>query len=131
MRLALLAVLCLLSPHVMADPCETSTVMREGSTAQCTGILTPARRAAQCVADGESLTACQVRLAGEVSARLVADEGCARRVGILEAAVETERQVARETPPTVTRTDWGAVGWGVAGGVVVGAAAVLLAVFAR
>ena len=79
--------------------------------------------------DHHELAGCRVRLAGEVEARRVADDSWRAEVARLELALEAER--AAKTAPIDARTDWGAVGWGVVVGLVVGALAVAVPVLAR
>jgi hypothetical protein len=68
-------------------------------------------------------------LAGEVEARRLADESWRAEVARLELALDAER--AAKAAPMDARTDWGAVGWGVVVGLVVGALAVAVPVLAR
>lgn len=94
--------------------------MRPGAVASCSGVLVPGRRAAECLACEDDLAGCRVRLAGEVEARRIADEGWREEVRHLEVALEAERQAGRAAPAEAG-TDWSAFAWGVAAGVVAGA----------
>ena len=129
MKVVTLAVLCTLAAPARAEPCPASSAMRRGAVASCDGVLVPAARVAQCLTDHHELAGCRVRLAGEVEARRVADDSWRAEVARLELALEAER--AAKTAPIDARTDWGAVGWGVVVGLVVGALAVAVPVLAR
>jgi len=122
--LAAIACVCLMAPPARAEPCEASTVMRAGLVAPCTGVLVPGRRVAQCLAAEEDLAGCRIRLAGEVEARTIADQGCADQIARLEVGLEAERTAGRASPTTEPRTNWGAVAWGIVGGILIGALAV-------
>lgn len=128
--IAALASLCLLSQPARGEPCPQSTVMREGAVAPCGGVLVSGRRSAQCVADAESLTACRIRLGAEVTARGIAAAGWAEERAALLAALEGERQAARQAAVPEVGTDWSAFGWGVGVGVVVGVAAAVAVAYA-
>jgi hypothetical protein len=119
-----LASACLVAPPARGEPCPASTVMRAGAVAPCSGVLVPGRRAAQCIAVEHELAACGERLAGEVEARRIADEGWRAEVERLDAALVAERLAAQTSAAPSVRTDWGAVAWGVVAGLVVGALAV-------
>lgn len=121
--IAVVTSLCLLSQPARGEPPHPATVMREGAPAPFAGVLLPGRRAAQCVADAESLTACRIRLDVEVTARGIAAAGWAEERAGLLAALEAERQAARQAAVPEAGTDWSAFGWGVGVGVVVGVAA--------
>lgn len=114
------------------EPCPQSTVMREGAVAPCGGVLVSGRRAAQCVADSESLTACRIRLEAEVTARGIAAAGWDDERAALLAALDAERQAARQAAVPEVGTDWSAFGWGVGTGAVAAlAAAVAVAAAVR
>jgi len=129
MKVVTLALLCALAAPARGEPCPASSVMRRGAVASCDGVLVPGARVAQCLTDHHELAGCRVRLAGEVEARRLADESWRAEVARLELALDAER--AAKVAPMDARTDWGAVGWGVVVGLVVGALAVAVPVLAR
>ena len=128
--IAVVTSLCLLSQPARGEPPHPATVMREGAPAPFAGVLLPGRRAAQCVADAESLTACRIRLGAEVTARAISGAGWDEERTALLAALGAERQAARVASVPEVRTDWSAVGWGVVVGVVVGVAGAVAVAYA-
>jgi hypothetical protein len=118
-----LAVFWGLSPTARAEPCETSTVMRAGLPAPCTGILTPAARAAQCLACEDERAACHLRLEAAREAARIDHEAAQATIADLQRALADEAAHAAgaiEAPGF----DWGAFGWGLAiGAVLVGGVA--------
>ena len=123
--------LCLIAPAVRGQACEGVTVMRQGAAAACDGVLVSPSRGAQCVADADLLDACGLRLAGEVDKRAAAEAGWRLTIAALEAALAVERERARTAPAVVVETDWGAIGWGVFVGVLVGAGVSVAVAVAR
>jgi hypothetical protein len=101
------------------EPCPTSTVMRQGVTAPCTGVLVPARRVADCLASEDELTACRVRADG--AARVAAEDAllARRTLEAMEARLASEVEACRASQ-VPARTDWWPVVIGVVGGLVVG-----------
>jgi len=129
--IVILIALCLIAPAVRGQPCEGVTVMRQGAAASCDGVLVSPSRGAQCVADADLLDACGLRLAGEIDKRGAAEAGWRLTIAALEAALAAERERARTAPAVVVETDWGAIGWGVFVGVLVGAGVSVAVAVAR
>ena len=116
-----LAVFWGLSPRAWAEPCEGSTVMRAGVVAPCTGILTPAARATQCLACEDELKACAIRLEAAREAARIDHEAAQQTIADLQRALDVETAEARKAIEA-PGFDWGALGWGLAIGALVGAA---------
>ena len=121
MRLGALALLMALSPRAVASPCIESTVMLEGATAQCSGLLIPGSRAGECLANEAGLLSCRVALDGERELATSAATAAGERIASLEAALAASEEAARNAESPAPVTDWGLVGWGVVGGVLAGA----------
>jgi len=106
-----------------AEPCEGATPIAEGRLTPCGGILVSPSRAAQCVEDYHERHAAEGRLAGCIATSEADKRACEQVTRALRDALDAERTAARDAQKPQARTDWSALGWGFAVGLVVGVGA--------